>query len=171
MEIKSTITNRNGQIFDVIYQDINSELDFGDRKINGVHAYCFYKNKLVVVYADKKGYWTPPGGGVEKYETAREAIVREVMEESNMRVIEQIFIGVQDIYEPNGVVSQTRSVCIVEPVGPFVSDPDGDITEIRLIDPKDYKKEYFDWGIIGDHIMERALQIKEQIDLKMNHVG
>jgi len=171
MEIKSTFTNRNGQIFDVIYQDINSELDFGDRKINGVHAYCFYKNKLVVVYADKKGYWTPPGGGVEKYETAREAIVREVMEESNMRVIEQIFIGVQDIYEPNGVVSQTRSVCIVEPVGPFVSDPDGDITEIRLIDPKDYKKEYFDWGIIGDHIMERALQIKEQIDLKMNHVG
>lgn len=45
----------------------------------------------------------------------------------------------------------------------FVKDVDGDITEIRLIDPKDYK-EYFDWKEIGDHIMKRALELKAQME-------
>jgi hypothetical protein len=47
---------------------------------------------------------------------------------------------------------------MVEPYGPFTSDPDGDVTEIRLIDPADYKK-YFDWGEVGERIMERALSL------------
>ncbi|HEV7702204.1 MAG TPA: hypothetical protein VGO63_02045 [Candidatus Paceibacterota bacterium] len=38
-------------------------------------------------------------------------------------------------------------------------DPDGGITEIKLIDPKDYKK-YFDWGSVGDRLMEQALSLK-----------
>jgi hypothetical protein len=51
---------------------------------------------------------------------------------------------------------------IVEPIGEFKSDPDGDVTEIKLINPSDYK-EYFDWGVIGDRIMEQALEIKKTI--------
>ncbi|MEK7607690.1 MAG: NUDIX hydrolase [Patescibacteria group bacterium] len=165
MEIKSTLTNHSGQVLSVIYKDINSEKDLIDKKITGVHAYCFYENKLIVVYSEKKGYWTPPGGKVEKNEDLESAVIREVKEETNMRVVCQRFIGYQDISEPQGLVSQTRSVCIVEPYGDFISDPDGDITEIKLIEPKDYKK-YFDWGEIGDHIMKRALQIKEEMEFK-----
>lgn len=170
MEIKSTLTNRSGQVLDVIYRDIESEKDLGDKKISGVHAYCFYKDKLVVVYAENKGYWTPAGGGVEEGESARDAVTREVKEETNMRVLKQRFIGYQDIFEPERVISQTRSVCLVEPYGPFVSDPDGDITKIELIDPKDYK-QYFDWGIVGDHIMQRALQIKAIMDSEVAYVS
>lgn len=169
MEIKSTYTNQLGQVLDVTYKDISDEFDLGDKKIQGVHAYCFYKNKLVLVYSEKKGYWTPAGGRVEKGETARDAVRREVKEETNMNVILQRFIGYQDITESKDVVSQTRSVCIVEPYGPFVSDPDGDISKIELIDPKDHKK-YFDWGEIGDHIMNRALELKTQMDLELNNV-
>ncbi len=87
-----------------------------------------------------------------------------------MKVLKQRFIGCQDIAEPRGVVSQTRSVCIVEPYGPFISDPDGEVTKIELIDPKNYK-EYFDWGEIGDHIMRRALALKAQMDLETNYVN
>ncbi len=170
MEIKSTLTNRSGQVLDVLYRDIESEKDIGDKKISGVHAYCFYKDKLVVVYAESKGYWTPAGGGVGEEESARDAVRREVKEEANMRVLKQRFIGYQDIFEPARIVSQTRSVCLVEPYGPFVSDPDGDITKIELIDPKDYKK-YFDWGIVGDHIMQRALQIKAIMDSEVAYVS
>jgi hypothetical protein len=72
MEIKSTLTNRSGQVLSVVYNDINSELDLGDKKIQGVHAYCFCADKLVLVYSEKKGYWTPPGGGVEVGESARD---------------------------------------------------------------------------------------------------
>lgn len=165
MIIKSKILNNSGDEFDVVYQDINDEKDFDDKKIGGVHAYCFYNDKLVVVYAHNKNIWTPPGGKVEKGESLRSAVEREVKEETNMKVISQSFIGYQDITEPTRIISQSRSVCIVEPYGPFERDPDGDITEIKLIDPKDYKK-YFNWGEIGDHIMRRALELKAALDSK-----
>jgi len=169
MEIVSTLTNQSGQVLDVVYKDIDSELDLNGKKIQGVHAYCFCEDKLVLVYSDEKGYWTPPGGGVEENEDVRAAVSREVKEETNMKVLKQRFVGCQDITEAKGMVSQTRSVCIVEPYGPFASDPDGEVTKIELIDPKDYKK-YFDWGEIGDHIMHRALELKEQMDLEVNYV-
>ncbi len=167
MEIKSTLTDQSGEVLSVVYNDIDSELDLGGKKIQGVHAYCFCGDKLVLVYSDNKGYWTPPGGSVEEGEDVRTAVCREVKEETNMKVLKHRFIGCQDITGPNGVVSQTRSVCIVEPYGPFVSDPDGEVTKIELFDPKDYKK-YFDWGEIGDHLMRRALELKAQMELEVN---
>ena len=85
MQIKSTLTNRSGQVLDIVYNDINSDLDLGDKKIQAVHAYCFYGEKLVLVYSDNKGYWTPPGGGVEKDETVEDAVRREVKEEGFSR--------------------------------------------------------------------------------------
>ncbi len=170
MEIQSTLTNRSGQVLNVMYRDVDGESDFKDKKISGVHAYCFYNDKLVVVYSDSKRYWTPPGGGVEVGETARDAVTREVKEETNMKVLKQRFVGFQEISEPGKIVTQTRSVCIVEPYGSFVEDPDdGEITKIEFIDPKDYKK-YFDWGEIGDHIMEKVLQLKTQMDLEISYV-
>lgn len=169
MQIKSTLTNRSGQVLDVVYNDINSDLDLGDKKIQAVHAYCFCGDKLVLVYAEYRDSWTPPGGGVEKGENVYDAVIREVKEETNMNVLKQRLIGCQDISEPQRLISQTRSVCIVEPFGPFVRDPDGDITKIELIDPKDYKK-YFNWGEIGDHIMQRALELKVRMDEDDNYV-
>lgn len=165
MEIKSTLTNSYFQpnlVLDVVYHDIESEKDLEGKVVRGASAYCFYQDKLVVVYSAKKNRWTLPGGKLEQGESARAAVEREVQEEANMKVLRHQFIGYQDIYEPAGVVSQTRSVCLVEPIGPFVADPDGDITEIKLIDPKDYK-QYFDWGEIGNHLITRASFIKTQI--------
>ncbi len=159
MEIKSTLTNRSGQILDVLYREEDPMKDLGGKVLQGVHAFCFFNDKLVIVYAESKKYWTPPGGGIELGETYEEAVVREVKEETNMKVLKQQLIGYQDIYEPDRIIRQTRSVCIVEPVREFIADPDGEVTEIKLIDPKDYKK-YFDWGIVGDHLMEKALLLK-----------
>ena len=66
------------------------------------------------------------------------------------------------MYETDRIVRQIRSFCIVEPHGDFTNDPDGDITEIKLIDPQDYK-QYFDWEDVGDHIMNRALELKNKL--------
>ncbi len=159
MEIKSVLTNSSGDVVEVIYRDIDSVSELEGRTVSGVHAYCFLNDALVIVYAGNKGLWTPPGGGVETGETLEEAVSREVAEETNMKVLKQTLIGFQDISQPSGVITQTRSVCIVQPLGEFVSDPDEDITEIKLIDPADYKK-YFDWGVVGDHVMKRALELK-----------
>lgn len=159
MEIKSTLTNRSGQTLDVLYREDDPMKDLDGKILQGVHAFCFYGEKLVIVYAENKKYWAPPGGGIEPGETYEEAVVREVREETNMKVVKQQFIGYQDIYEPNRIVRQTRSVCIVEPIGEFSIDPDGDVTEIKLIDPRDYK-QYFDWGIVGDRLMDQALSLR-----------
>jgi hypothetical protein len=47
-------------------------------------------------------------------------------------------------------------------IGPFTPDcdPDGDVTELLEIDPKDCK-QYFDWDKAGDAIMKRALRFKD----------
>jgi len=121
---------------------------------------------MVVVYSESKKRWTPPGGGVESVETIQETAVREIKEETNMRVIKRSIIGYQDVMEPTGVITQVRSVCLVEPYGDFVSDPDdGEITEIKLIDPKEYK-HYFNWMDIGDHLTKRAIAVKARIELE-----
>jgi len=165
MEIKSKLHRRTGQIFDVVYREDNFLNNLNDKSLQAVHAYCFYKDRLVVVYADNKECWTPPGGGIEQGESVEEAVIREVKEETNMKVLHQEIIGYQDIYEPEKTIRQTRSFCIVEPYGEFVADPDGDITKIELINPKDYKK-YFDWSAIGDRIMNRAIELKNKFQNK-----
>ncbi|MDO8729070.1 MAG: NUDIX hydrolase [bacterium] len=162
MEIKSILTNRFGQVLNVVYREGDPLADLGDRVFQGVHAFCFCGDRLVVVYAKEKRYWAPPGGGIEPGENYEQAVIREVKEETNMKVLYQELIGYQDIYEPNRVIRQTRSFCIVEPIGNFVADPDGDVTEIKLIDPRDYKK-YFDWGEVGERIIQRALELKNTL--------
>ena len=159
MQIKSTLTNKIGQVLDVIYYEgLDPTKNLEGKILQGIHAFCFYNNKLVVVYAENKKYWTPVGGAIESGETYEETVIREVREESNMKVLYQELIGFQDIYEGDKVIRQTRSFCIVEPIGDFITDPDGDITEIKLIDPQDYKK-YFDWGNVGERIMEKAIKL------------
>lgn len=164
MEIKSTIKSRLSGVVPAVYRDIDSFEELGNRVVHGVHAFCFAGDKLVIVYSEAKGYWTPPGGGVEPGESAEEAIVREVLEETNMRVLKQHIIGYQEISELHRVTMQVRSVCVVEPVGPFVADvdPEGDVTEIKLIDPADIK-QYFDWGEVGEHVLERARILRETL--------
>lgn len=160
MQITSTLTNHAGNTFPVVYRDVDSLAELGERKVSSVHAFCFYKDKMVVVFSERKGYWTPPGGAVEVGESVEGAVAREVTEETNMRVLSQRLIGYQDVFESTKVVTQTRHFCIVEPIGKFEKDPDGDVTEIKLIDPADCKK-YFDWKIVGDRIMERSLTLLE----------
>jgi len=160
MQILSTLTNRSGQTLDIVYQEGDPLLDLEGKILQAVHAFCFCEGKMVVVYSDEKGYWAPPGGGIELGETYEQAIVREVLEETNMKVISQKLIGFQDIYEPTRTVRQIRSFCIVEQNGAFVTDTDGDVTEVKLIDPQDCKK-YFDWGEVGDRILAKALEFNK----------
>jgi len=152
-------------MYPVIYHDIKSLAELNGKKVDSVSAFCFYGDKLVVVFSEKKGYWTPPGGAVEKGESIEDAVIREVKEETNMRVIKQKLIGYQDVFEPKEIVTQTRSVCFVEPIGKFENDPDGDVTKIKLIEPSDYKK-YFDWGAIGDRIMDQALEFSRGLEIR-----
>lgn len=165
MEIKSTLTSKAGKVFETTYiENQDPYADLGTKKFQGIHAFCFCGGKLVLVLHNKSG-WVPPGGHIEKNERYEDTVVREVKEETNMKVLHQELIGFLDVAETDRTVRQTRSFCIVEPYGDFVADEDaeGDISEIKLIDPKDYK-QYFDWGEIGDRIMHRAMELYQKYE-------
>ncbi|MEI6528679.1 MAG: NUDIX hydrolase [bacterium] len=158
MEIKTNYISRIDKTrVEALYRDVDDYEELDGMKIESVHAVCFCGGKMVLVYEKDKKTWSSPGGGVEDGESVEQAVVREVREESNMKVIQQKLIGVQiNILENGRKIIQTRSVCLVEPYGDFVSDPAGDVTEIKLIDPAEYAKYYY-WGANSDRMMERAL--------------
>lgn len=157
MEIKTKIKTRSSGIVDVVYKDINSYDEIRHINFESIGAIVLYKNKLVLVNDKNRGL-TPVGGKIEKGESLEQATVREIREESNMRVVQQIPIGYQTVYRDDVEINQTRVLCVAEPYGPFVSDPDGDILGIKIVEPRDYKK-YFNYGEIQDHIMDRIFSI------------
>lgn len=145
----------------VTYRDIDHVDELEGRICMGVRAYCFHNDKLIVTYSQRKDMWEPPGGNVEIDEPVTAAMIREVLEETNMRVVCHACIGYEDIFADEGRVTLMRFVCVGEPYGEFIEDPDEqEITKIEAIDPEHYKK-YFDWQDLGDHMMKRALKIKE----------
>jgi len=162
MQIKSQFTDNEGRLAVVTYEDTDSFDHLLNEKVTQVYGVCFVGDEIVIVYSGKRNHWILPGGSVENGETFDKCLKREVKEESNMKVLSLVPIGYQKVDFEGKIFNQLRYVCMVEPYGDFISDPDGSITEIKLIDPKDYK-QYFDWGAIGDRIMERALELRPKL--------
>jgi ADP-ribose pyrophosphatase YjhB (NUDIX family) len=165
MEIKTRINNANGSVTYITYNDADSFAHLLSKNVTQSYGVCFCGNKLVVAYSKKNDSWTLVGGSIEHGETYEECLRREVKEESNMKITNFKPIGYQEIKVDDKIIYQLRYACIVEPYGEFTVDPDGSVTEIKLIDPKDYK-QYFDWGEIGEHILKRAMEMKNEIIYK-----
>lgn len=152
-----------GKVYKLRYEDLDAFESLPYEKGKQVYGVCFYKDKVVIGWGGKKANWGLIGGTVEKGETSEETLTREVEEEANMKVLKCAPIGTQEVFFPEGgSIHQLRFAAAVDQIGKFKSDPDGDVKKIKLINPKDYKK-YFDWGEIGDRIVERALELKENL--------
>jgi len=163
MQIKSEFIDDKGRLAEVTYEDADSFDHLLSKKVTQAYGVCFVEGKIVIVYSNKNNHWILPGGSIEKGETFEQCLRREVQEESNMKVLSFAPIGYQEVHCDGKIFNQLRYICIVEPYGDFVSDPDFSITEIKLIDPQDYKS-YFDWGEVGKRIMQRALEMKALIE-------
>lgn len=148
------------------YYECDSYDHLQQNKIKQCYSVAFHKDKFLVVNNVKKpGSYTLIGGSVEPGEHPDVTLVREILEESNMKVLKFKPIGYQKVVDTTGIEEpyyQLRYFSIVEPHGPFVCDPAEKVTEIIECD-KDNYKQYFDWGEIGDRIIEKALEIKKQI--------
>ncbi len=155
--------NTDGSVVNLTYRDADSFEDLISKKVTQSYGVCFVGDKIVIVHIPKINHWGLVGGTLKEGESYEECLKREIKEESNMKVNYFAPIGYQEVELPNETIYQLRYLCIVEPYGEFISDPDGSVTEIKIIDPKDYK-QYFDWGEIGDRIMERAIELKEKFE-------
>jgi hypothetical protein len=142
------------------YEDADSFEHLEYEKCRQTYGACFFDGMLVIGYGGHKKDWGLIGGTIEKGESFEQTLRREIQEESNMKILSFNPIGYQKVINLNdgSFIYQLRYACIVEPFGPFVSDPAGGVTEIKLIDPKEYKK-YFDWGKIGERIINRAVEM------------
>ncbi|MCR4261217.1 MAG: NUDIX hydrolase [Candidatus Colwellbacteria bacterium] len=164
MSITANYKDKDGEeyVFEYFDSDSFDNLDYSLCK--QTYGVCFYNNKMVIGFGGKKDGWGLIGGTIEKGETFEQTLKREIQEESNMEVLGFLPIGYQKVISPKdqSYIYQLRFVCTVRPYGPFISDPDDSIKEIKLIDPMDYKK-YFDWGEIGERIVSRALKLKDKI--------
>lgn len=156
----------NGVEYIFEYTDASSFDHLEKSKCRQAYGVCFYNDKMVIGFGGRKHEWGLIGGTIEPGETFEQTLKREIQEESNMEVLSAIPIGYQKGIDTRdgSFVYQLRYACSVRPFGPFISDPAGSITEIKLIDPQDFKK-YFDWGKIGDRILERAIELKKLLPI------
>lgn len=153
----------NGKTYQFKYYESANYSGLDLTKIKQVYGVCFCQDKMVIVFNGKKKTWGLVGGKLEEKESIENALKREVQEETNMQVLRWRPIGVQEVTDPEGNVHfELRVACKVKPLGDFVADPAGTITEIKLIDPKNHK-EYFDWGKIGEYIIQRAAQLRSRL--------
>jgi len=164
MSIIQNYKGRSGVEYIFEYSDVDFFDDLDYNLCQQVYGVCFYEDKMVIGYGGKKQDWGLIGGTIEKGETFEQTLKREIQEESNMEVLKCLPVGYQKMTDTrNGnYIYQLRYVCTVRPYGKFVKDPAGAITEIKLIDPKDYKK-YFDWGKIGENIISKALKLLKDL--------
>jgi 8-oxo-dGTP pyrophosphatase MutT (NUDIX family) len=162
MNIKDKIFSKSEGIeYQVEYSDLD---DFSDLPLiycKQVYGICFLGDKIIIARNMNRGTWSLPGGTVEKDETIEQTLKREIEEETNTKIIKWLPIGYQKVTHPNeSYIYQLRCICSVEKIGDFVSDPAGHVSEIKIIDPLDYSK-YFDWGDIGERIIQRGLELKK----------
>lgn len=160
MNITEKYKGKSGVDYIFEYSDMNSFNDLDKTKCTQTYAVCFCNGKIVIVFNGPKKTWGLVGGTIEKGESFEETLKREIQEESNMEVLSCLPVGCQKVIDTrdDSFVYQLRYVCIARPYGEFVSDPAEHVTEIKLIDPKDYK-QYFDWGKIGEQIVRRAEEL------------
>lgn len=138
-----------------------------DILLHGVHAFCFHQGRLILVKHPRSS-WLPPGGGIEIGEDPLHAIVREVAEETQMKVIGITFLGYSDIRESDKVVRQCRYMCVVEKDNGLLKNKEEEIQQMIEIDPSKVR-EYFNWGKIGDILMQRALDMYHLYQIMHKH--
>lgn len=148
------------------YQDADGFENLEYAKCKQTYGVCFYNDQFVIGYGGHKSSWGLIGGTIEKGETFEQTLRREIREESNMKIISHKPIGYQKVIDlkDQSFVYQLRYACIVEPIGKFEFDPTGAISEIKLIDPKEYRK-YFDWGKIGERVITRGTEIAQSMKM------
>lgn len=147
------------------YSDTDSFDELPHKLCRQMYSVCFYEGKMVIVYHGKTNMWGLVGGTVEPGETLEKTLIREIEEESNMRILKWLPIGYQKMIDTRdgSFVYQLRTVSTAVPIGPFEKDPAGTVTEMKLVSPAEYKN-YFDWGEIGERIVARALELKPGLE-------
>lgn len=127
-------TNKSGwkliEYIDIPEEDI-------DRYQNVTGAYAILKviDKYVVGYNRWRKQWEFPAGGIDEGESAREAAIRELYEETHQKNEKLEFKGLFKVEDTKGKIKyQAVFTCYQEEMNPFEHNDNDEMTEIKLWD-------------------------------------
>lgn len=103
--------------------------------VTGAFAIVTLDGQFLICYNKWRKQWEFSGGGIDPGETAREAAVRELFEETHQRATELEFKGISRMQKPNGdLCYQAVFVGKLERLEPFVETEEDEMSDIMLWD-------------------------------------
>lgn len=109
----------------------------------------------IIMYENKND--NLPGGRLEPGELLEDALVREIEEELNMKVISWAPLGYQILTRPwdNTPTYQFRVYAKLQKIGEFENDPGGSVIGHKLVE-LDKVNEYIKYGNVGDRLVSNV---------------
>ena len=101
--------------------------------IKQAYGVCLDEQNRVLLQKHPDRPWNIPGGQPEPGETYEQTVIREVYEETNVRVENPRFIGYQEVFEA-GVLKayQLRFIATVVAIDERLPDPDEGVMRERM---------------------------------------
>lgn len=135
-------------------------------EVSSAHGFCFYKNKMILVKLDKRG-WDIPGGHMELGETPEQCLAREAMEEASIvgsaRLIGYTLVdNREDAYRIPGkypdIGVQAFFRMDVDEVLSFQGEFEA--SDRIFLYPSEVARTHGAWNIIFEEIMKTALEAR-----------
>ena len=120
------------------YFDI-AESDIGKyQNVTGSYVILMIKDKFLVGFNNWRDQWELPSGGIEEGETARQAAIRELYEETHQKNAELNFKGLIKVEDPKGIIKyQAIFAGYQNELSPFIHEEDDEMEKIYLWDMKE----------------------------------
>ncbi|MER6291165.1 NUDIX hydrolase [Streptomyces sviceus] len=132
-------------------------------------VWLFMPDGRVVVYVDSEGTVGLPGGTPEPDERGdpARAAVREVREETNIKITQPLHLGYLVDPRPDGpAVARVRMAAVATAVGPATADPATGTVHRRLLVPAHLVPDLCGWGAVADPQVHAAVRAVAQLGVK-----
>lgn len=91
--------------------------------VTGAYAILIIKDKFVIGFNNWRNQWEFPAGGIEEGETARQAAIRELFEETHQKTAELIFKGLFKVEDVKGNIKyQAVFIGYQNELSPFIHE-------------------------------------------------
>ena len=115
------------------YIPCNEQEIINYENVTGAGIVVKVNDEFLIGFNNWRKQWEIPAGGIEKGESARQAAIRELLEETHQKVENMEFKGLFKKKRPNGEIAYMAIfLCEKDGIVPFVKKDDDENDEIKL---------------------------------------